>query len=65
MVIWILLGYNLEFSTYLYLFIIEVLVLVLLNVATICGNDFTQHIPLHISRGSRNTPKPIPAYLPD
>ena len=32
---------------------------------TICGNDFTQHIPLHIPRRSRNKPKPIPDYLPD
>ena len=32
---------------------------------TICGNDFTQHIPLHIPRRSRNKPKPVPDYLPD
>ena len=32
---------------------------------TICGNYFTQHIPLHIPRRSLNKPKPIPDYLPD
>ena len=32
---------------------------------TICDNDFTQHIPLHIPRRSPNKPKPIPDYLPE
>ena len=29
---------------------------------TICGNYFTQHIPLHIPRRSLNKPKPICIY---
>ena len=35
------------------------------TISTICGNYFTQHIPLHIPRRSLNKPKPIPDYLPD
>ena len=35
------------------------------TISTICGNYFTQHIPLHIPRRSQNKPKPIPDYLPD
>ena len=48
-----------------------VILLLLLYIATttisttICGKDFTQHIPLHIPRRSPNKPKPIPDYLPD
>ena len=30
----------------------------------VCGNDFTQHIPLRKPRRSQNKPKPIPDYLP-
>ena len=32
------------------------------TISTICGNFFTQHIPLHIPRRSLNKPKPIPDY---
>ena len=32
---------------------------------TVCGNDFTQHIPLRKPRRSQNKLKPIPDYHPD
>ena len=38
---------------------------IIIIISTICGNYFTQHIPLHIPRRSLNKPKPIPDYLPD
>ena len=31
----------------------------------VCGNDFTQHIPLRKPRRSQNKLKPIPDYHPD
>ena len=41
------------------------LIIIYLLANNICGNDFTQHIPLHKPRRSRNKPKPIPDYHPD
>ena len=38
--------------TYNYYIIIEVYLIIITYVATICGNYFTQHIPLHIPRRS-------------
>ena len=33
------------------------------TISTICGNYFTQHIPLHIPRRSLNKPKPILTHV--
>ena len=46
-------------------FIYVIMYTVATTISTICGNYFTQHIPLHIPRRSLNKPKPIPDYLPD
>ena len=54
-----------KLHTIIIIIIILIMYTVATTISTICGNYFTQHIPLHIPRRSLNKPKPIPDYLPD